>query len=335
MKQPVFSEKEIELIDFINIIWKRKWLIIIPSLFLVILIGALSFLLPKKWEVDAIIQPSKFIIRTEQGQFEEIIPVMPKQIANQINQKAYNNIIADELKIDIINFPNLKAVNIQDTNLVQVSIREQDTEKAKRILQALFEHLKTQLDDKVDVETKSIDSSIKSLETEKLRIEEEIKLTNNKLNIVKQRKEEIEKEMSDTRKRVKELEEEQRLYLKKQTRSESESLAMLLYSNEIQQSLMNYNTLNELLTNKRLEEEDINLEIEKKEEKIKQLGIQITDLNDRKRRIDNARLIKKPTASLSPVTPNKKLIVAVTGIIGLLIFTMLAFFLEYIEKKKA
>jgi len=335
MKQPVFSEKEIELIDFINIIWKRKWLIIIPSLFLVILIGALSFLLPKKWEVDAIIQPSKFIIRTEQGQFEEIIPVMPKQIANQINQKAYNNIIADELKIDIINFPNLKAVNIQDTNLVQVSIREKDTEKAKRILQALFEHLKTQLDDKVDVETKSIDSSIKSLETEKLRIGEEIKLTKNKLNIVKQGKEGIEKEMNDTRKRVKELEEEQRLYLKKQTRSESESLAMLLYSNEIQQSLMNYNTLNELLTNKRLEEEDINLEIEKKEEKIKQLGIQITDLNDRKRRIDNARLIKKPTASLSPVTPNKKLIVAVTGIIGLLIFTMLAFFLEYIEKKKA
>jgi len=334
MKQPVFSEKEIELIDFINIIWKRKWLIIIPSLFLVILIGALSFLLPKKWEVDAIIQPSKFIIRTEQGQFEEIIPVMPKQIANQINQKAYNNIIADELKIDIINFPNLKAVNIQDTNLVQVSIREKDTEKAKRILQALFEHLKTQLDDKVDVETKSIDSSIKSLETEKLRIGEEIKLTKNKLNIVKQGKEGIEKEMNDTRKRVKELEEEQRLYLKKQTRSESESLAMLLYSNEIQQSLMNYNTLNELLTNKRLEEEDINLEIENKEEKIKQLGIQITDLNDRKRRIDNARLIKKPTASLSPVTPNKKLIVAVTGIIGPLIFTMLAFFLEYIEKKK-
>ena len=39
-------ENEIELIDFLNIIWKRKLFIITSTLFLVIAVGIISFLLP-------------------------------------------------------------------------------------------------------------------------------------------------------------------------------------------------------------------------------------------------------------------------------------------------
>jgi len=110
---------------------------------------------------------------------------------------------------------------------------------------------------------------------------------------------------------------------------------MLLYSNEIQQSLQYYNELNELLSSKKIEEEDINLEIENKEEEIKQLENEIENLKERKGRIDYTQLIKEPTSSPSPVSPKKILIVLIAGILGLMIFTMLAFFLEYIEKQKA
>jgi LPS O-antigen subunit length determinant protein (WzzB/FepE family) len=301
------NEGEIELIDFLNIIWKRKWLIILSTLFLVIAAGVISFLLPQKWEVSALIQPSKFLVKTAGGQYEEIVIVPPKQIAGQINQATYNNKIAAELNLDIRKFPKLKAEDLRDTNLVRVSIKEKDVEKAKLILLSLFNLLKTEPDEKVDVEMKSI--------------EEEIKASKNKLNIIKQRKKDIEKEMSDIKKRVESLEKEQRLSLKKENRSESESLAMLLYSNEIQQSLEYHNTLNELLSEKKIEEEDLNLEIE--------------NLNERKGRLDYAQLIKEPTSSLFPVSPKKKLIVLITGVLGLLIFTMLAFFLEYLEKQKA
>ena len=230
-------ENEIELMDFLNIIWKRKWLIILSTLFLVITAGVISFLLPQKWEVDALIQPSKFLVKTAVGQFEEIVIVDPKQIAGQINQATYNNKIAVELNLDIRKFPKLKAEDLRDTNLVRVSIKEKDVEKAKLILLSLFNLLKTEPDEKVDVEMKSI--------------EEEIKANKNKLNISKQREKEIEKEMSAIRKRIEVLEKEQRLSLKKENRSESESLAMLLYSNEIQQSLEYHNTLNELLSEKK------------------------------------------------------------------------------------
>ena len=260
-------EDEFALMDYLNILWKRKWLIVIPTLFLIIAVGIISFLLPPKWEIDALIQPSKFLVQTEGGQFEEIVIVDPKQIAGQINEATYDNLIATELNLDIRKFPKLRANKLKDTNLVRVSTKEKDIKKAKLILFSLFNHLKRQLDEKVDIEIKGIDSDIKSKEIEKLRIEGEIKRIKNKLNIVKQRKKDIEREMNDTRKRIEALEKEQRLSLRRENGSESESLAMLLYSNEIQQSLGYFNTLNELLSSKKIEEENINLEIENKEKK--------------------------------------------------------------------
>jgi len=300
-------ENEIGLMDYLNVLWKRKWLIIIPTFFCAIIAGAYSFLLPPVWEVNAIVQPSKYIIQTENGKYNEILIVDPKQIAGQINEEYYNNLIAAELNLDIREFPKLKAENLRDTKLLKISTKVNDVEKAKLILYSLFKHLKRDLDKKIDVEMKGI--------------EEEIKAYKNKLNIIKQRKKEIEKEMSDIRKRIESLEKEQRLSLKKENRSESESLAMLLYSNEIQQSLQYYSELNELLSEKKIEEEDVNLEI--------------GNLNERKGRIDYTQLIKEPTSSFSPVSPKKKRNVMLAGILGLMIFTMLAFFLEYLEKQKA
>jgi len=328
-------ENEFVIMDYLNIIWKRKWLIVIPTLFLIIATGVISFLLPPKWEIDAIIVPSKFLVQTEGGQFEQIMIADPKQIVGQINETTYDNLIATELNLDIRKFPKLKAENLRDTNLVRVSTKENDTEKAKLILFSLFNHLKRQFDEKVDIEIKGIDSGIKSQEIEKLRIEGEIKRNKNKLDIVKQRKKDIGKELNDISKRIEALEKEQRLSLKRENRSESESLAMLLYSNEIQQSLRYFNTLNELLSNKKIEEENINLGIENKEKTINQLENKIDNLNERKGRIDYTQLIKEPTSSLYPVNPKKKLNVLIAGILGLMAFTMLAFFLESLEKQKA
>ena len=328
-------EDEIKLMDLLNLLWKKKWLIILPTLFCVVIVGIISFRLPHIWEVDAMIQPSKILVKTEQGQFEEVVIVSPRQIVGQISQESYNRLIAAELNLNIRTFPKLKAENLKDTNLVKVSIRERNTEKAKLILFSLFKHLKAELDEKIDIEMKGIDSQIKNQEIVKTMIDDQIKVFKSKLRIVKQRKKEIEAEMSDVRKRIKSLEEEQSANLKKEKRSESESLGMLLYSNEIQQSLRYHNTLNELLNNKKIEEENLNLELDNGDKKISQIENTVNDLNEKRGRIDYAQLIKEPTSSLSPVSPRKKLNVLIAGILSLMIFTFLAFFLEYIRKNKA
>ncbi len=329
------DKNEIELIDYLNILWKRKWLILIPTLFLIVTAGVISFLSPPKWEVDAIIMPSKFLVQIEGGPPKEVLPVEPKQIAAQINQAVYNNLIGAELNLETRKFPRLKAENPKDTNLVRVSIKGKDIEKAKLILNSLFNHLKKELNAQADIETIEIDSEIKSKEIEKLTLEGKCSEAKNELTLIKRRRQEIAKEMTEIRKKTEELEKEQHLILKKKNRSESEILAMLLYSSTIQQNSMNHNTLNELLSSKKIEEKLIHLEIKNKERLINQIEDEIDILNERKGRIDFAQLVKEPTSSKSSGSPKKLLKVMIVVPLGLIIFAMLAIFLEYIEEQKA
>ena len=368
-------EDEFVLMDYLNIIWKRKWLIVIPTLFLVIAVGIISFLLPKQWEIDAILVPGKFLIQDQQGGFKEIMVVDPKQIANQINKKSYDHLIATELNLDIMEFPKLKAENIRDTKLVQVSIKENDVEKAKLILHSLFNRLSKELDKKIDVEIKGIDigiannkNLIKQKELDKKNKLGEIKLNQieknktrqemfsggKKLKISENRVKSIMDELKTVKKRIDELERLQREALAEKKEGIN-AISLLLYSNEVQQSLRYYNTLDEKLSNEKIIQENLNLSIKKKNEEIKQFDTQIERikteinkinneidiiknniefLNERKGRIDYTQLIKEPTSSLYPVSPKKKLNVLIAGALGLMAFTMVAFFLEYLEKHK-
>ena len=328
-------ENKIELMNYLNVLWKRKWFIIIATFLIIAATALISFLLPPKWEVDAIISPSKFFYKTEGGQLQELQFVTPSFIAGLINQAAYTNIIATKLSLDIKDIPKLNAEILQNTNLVEVSTKEKDVEKAKLILQSLLNHLKEIFDWYADRKIREIDSQIKSKEIEKSILEGEIKASKNKLNIIKQRKQEIEKEMSDFRGRIKELEKERRLILNKKNQNECEGLVMLLYSNEIQQSSMNHNILIEFFGNKNIEEEIINLEIKYNERLIYQKENEITDLNARKMDIHHAQITKEPTSSISPVSPKKLLNILIAFPLGFIIFTMLAFFFEYIEKQKS
>lgn len=328
---------DIDLVDLLIVLWKRKWLIIIPTFLLVFAVGLYSFLSPKVWKIDAIILPSKYIIQIENAPipYTEIVVVDPKQIAEQISNDSYNNLIAAKLNIDVRKIPKITAENPKDTHLLIVTTKEKDVEAAKLILFSLFELLKNELDTKANIEINGIESQIKSNEIEKIRVEKEIETFKNMLNLVKQRMNNIEKEMSEARIGIASLQKEQQLNLKKQNRGDSESLAMLLYSNEIQASLRYYNSLNELLSTKKFDEENIKLEIKNSEEKIKAIENAIDNLKTKKGRIDLTQLFKEPTCSLNPVSPKKKLNILITGILSLAIFTMLALFIENLEKRKS
>jgi len=396
-------ENEIQLIDILNVIWKRKWLIIIPTFFCVVIAAAVSFLLPKVWEVDAIMLPSKFFVQTEQGEFAEVVVTDPKQIAGQINQKSYNSLIASELNLDINKFPRLSAENLRDTKLVRIVIRDEDIARAKSILQSLFNHLKIELDRKIEVETKDLDTqitlkensirdmengiktkeneikkknneiklkdlAIQSKEIEKDRIKQEIESDQNKLKISEQRVESIMEEMKSVKGRIDELDKQLNKVISEK-REGSEAVSLLLYSNEIQQNLRYYNTLDEKLSIEKVTQENLRLSTKENLEKIRQTDNQISQTNtekqiimteistimneieniknkinttqseirllgDKKLRIDYAQLVKEPTSSLYPVSPRKKMNVLIAGFLGVFIFTMLAFFLEYVEKQR-
>ena len=70
-------------------------------------------------------------------------------------------------------------------------IKEKEIEKAKLILHSLCDQLKRELGKMVNAEIIRIDSQINSKEGEKSILKEEINAYKNKLNITKQRKDEI------------------------------------------------------------------------------------------------------------------------------------------------
>ena len=328
-------EDKIELMNYLNVLWKRKWLIMIATFLFTAVTAVVSFLLPSKWEVDAIFEPSKYVIRDEGGIFRENFFSTPQEIADYTNIGGYNNLIATDLSINIKDLSKLKAEKPTITNLVRFSVEEKDVKKARLILNSLLNYLKTAYDQMADVKRERIDSQIKSKQVEISFLEEDIKTFKNKLNIIKQRKQKIEKKINDIRKRINKLEKEQRLILNEKKGGESDILIILLYSNEIQQSSINHTILNELYGNKILEEENINLEIRDKERKKYLIENEIINLNGEKGRIYYSRIIKEPSSSTSPVSTNKLLNILIAAPLGFIIFTMIAYFLEYLEKQKA
>lgn len=395
---------QLELIDILRVIVKRRWLIIIPTALCVLATAILSFTLPPVWEIDSIFLPSKFFVQTEQGGFEEVVVTDPKQIAGQINEQSYQVLLAEELKIDLIKFPKIKAENLKDTKLVRTIVREKDVEKGKAILRSLFLHLKDDLDTKINVELKGIDTAItgkqntvKNLENEIKSRENEIKRKNseiklkdiviqsreiekdkfgkeietdqNKIKISVARVASITEEMKSVKGRIDDLDKQLKKVIAEKTEG-ADAVGLLLYSNEVQQNLRYYNTLDEKLSIERVSQENIQLNIKNNQENIRQIDTQISQaitekdiirieintilndieklkiqidtllseksfLEDKKKRIDYARIVKEPRASLWPVAPRPFRYTAAAGALGFITFAILALLIEYFQKNLA
>lgn len=330
---PIEQNEEINLWEYIELLRKRKWLIIIPTFILVLIVGIYSFLQTPVWEIDAVLQPSKFVTQTQDGKFEEILVSDPKQIAGEINQASYNSIIAAETNIDLPKMPKIQAENLRDTKLVRIWVRDPDIEKGKRILDILFAKLQSELDKKVDIELKGIVSKIDSLNIQKDKINQEFISNENKLRISEDRFQNIIAEMKTVKKRIDDIDQQLKKAIDEQKQS-IDAIAMLLYSNETQNNLRYYNTLDESLRAEKVNQETLRLDNKTKNGNLKEIDTQINLLHEKKGRIDYSRWVKVPTSSINPVAPKKKTNVLVAGICGLFFFGFLAFFLEYAEKNK-
>jgi capsular polysaccharide biosynthesis protein len=384
------KEQSINLMEYAEVVWRRKWLILLPTIGCAILAGIYSFSLPKKWEITALIQPGKFTNQTVDGKLEEVVVTDPKQLAAQINQEAYNNLVAAELNLDIRKFPVLLAESLKDTRLVKVSIRDKDVQKSKAVISSLFSLVKSDLDKRIDVEIKTIDAQnvntenmikqknvdiqssglekenlnldIQSSELEKENLRKEISTFQNKLAISELRVKNLLEEMKSVKTRAESIDEQQKKILTEKKEG-NEAISILLYSNEIQQNLRYYNSLEDSMSNEKVNQENLKLSVEAKTNAIKNVSLnietkrnaikqidtqiektkndidglknQITLSTQKKGRIDYTSLTKEPTSSLYPVAPNKKQNILIAGVLAFLAFTSLAIFLDSMKRYKS
>jgi capsular polysaccharide biosynthesis protein len=81
-----------------------------------------------------------------------------------------------------------------------------------------------------------------------------------------------------------------------------------------------------------LEEEDINSALQGENATINKLNNSIANLKERKGRIDYTEVIKKPTPSISPISPKKKINILIAALIGVMLFLLIAFLFEYLQE---
>ena len=100
------ENKEIELVDYLRIIWKKKWLILFGTLLFLIIAIVMSYMMKQVYEIDSIIQPGKFFIQNQSGHFEQVVVEEPLQIADKVKHRSYNVKIAAELNMSVSNIPD-------------------------------------------------------------------------------------------------------------------------------------------------------------------------------------------------------------------------------------
>lgn len=348
MQQEEMEFERTNFMEYFAVAWKRRWQIIIPTFALAVLAAAASFLLPKVWEVEAIISPSKYLIKNPQGESKQVFVVEPKLIVSQIMAGYYNAPIAAELNIADREFPKIMAGILGETNLIRVSVREKDIERGKKIVTALFNRQKSDFDKKTEVEISGLmDAQAEQAKNKILDLENEIDKTNmeiqsdrTKLKITEQRISSITEEMSSVKTRIEELDKLQQKSLAEKKEG-AETLALLLYSNEVQVNLRYLNSLDDKKSAEQMSVINLVYSIKNKESAIRKLqntssnaknGIKLVE--DKKNGIEYSQLVRDPAPSSGPISPNKREIVLIAGLIGFCLSVLIAFFMEYLKNQE-
>jgi len=156
------NDDEINLIDYIKVVIKRKWLILGITLTAVLIAGIASMVSPKNYEVSTTLQI---------GNTTDILE-NTAQVAEKIKSNAYKNLLEEKLNIE--NLPEIKTETPQNTNFVSIIIETDNPEQAKQILDEinsliLLEHQEifNKRESQIKENIKEIQDELTLLETKK------------------------------------------------------------------------------------------------------------------------------------------------------------------------
>jgi capsular polysaccharide biosynthesis protein len=263
-----------------------------------------------------IIQPAKFLAQNPAGQFIDVVMSDPRQIAMAVNQRSYDAAIAAELKTDVLRVPSVRAEVLRETRLVKLSTNSRDPERGALILRTLYRLLKNGLDKKLQIEIDTIETEIKKNASQAELLVKQNAILDNRLRILAQREREILAEKNAAGERIARLQKEQAEALRS---GGKEALAQLVFSSIIQESYQYINTLDESLLDKRSKGEDLAQRRKENEQAIEVLGNTNLGLAEKKGKYDYTEMLKEPTVTRSPISPQKTRNVLLAGVLGLLL----------------
>lgn len=284
---------EIDLIDLIRVLFKRKKMIIMTTLLITALAVAVCFVLPQKYSVS-------FLLELGQDDQGKAI-VAPEAVKVAIDNDAYVDTLRSQLSLDDKAGLKFKVQTPKNTELLYVDYQTAQPAIGLKVLQQLRELIE------VDVNTKLIQK--------KNRLEKEISLARIEEESWTKKVTLLEAQIEQQRQSIAHLMQTRQDLFKKPS---PDSVALLLYSNEIKNSFEYLNQLNNTLTESQSE--------------ILSAHVTVQMLQASYDNMQGLHAYKKPTVSDQPISPKKPLIIALGFMFGFMGSVMLAFLLEYLQQ---
>jgi len=317
-----YFNDEIQLIDYMRVIWRWKWLIILGTFLCMVVAGVVSFIMPTVYEVSMTIEPGiigadkdgNFIYLDSRDNIEEKIR---GDLYNRRIEKALNiNPLKKDIKFEVrpqkeTNF--IKVTSEWEDNKVELGLRaleqlaallckeyekifyQRKGDYEKRILmkQNQIKEIETQRKD-IDKQIFKQQNQIKEIETQRKDIDKQILI---KLNEIERKKNNMklnEANLKITRERQKELLQEiknvknntENIVKQRnnvlQHKGNVDDISLLLYSTTIQQNVAYFNQLSNQINDLRKQEKTLEANIEKLDKDIINVNTEIERVKLRK-----------------------------------------------------
>jgi len=322
-------EDEINLIDYLRVLWKWKWLIIGGTLICAIVAAVISLQMPRIYEISTVIEPGIAGVRDD-GSFVYLDSVA--NVNGKINEGVYNRKIEETLHLDPLKTEvKFKSAIVKKANAIKVTSqwKKGDTSLGVKVIRQLIRFLSNDYTKIIEQKEGSYSNQIimKQNEINNMETRKNLQLAN--LKNIGQITEELLRAIKEVKENVEKIVRQRELLL--ENKKAGNNTTLLLYSTTVQQNVGYFNQLSNELCDLNAREGEIKAKIEEYPEDMADIKAQINTLNLEKGLISNIKTIQEPEVSLHPVKPKKMLIVLLSVVVGLFFMIFLSFFIEYIK----
>ncbi len=318
---------EINLMDYVVVILKRKWLVFGIFLIFVIATGIFNYFDPKIYEIDTSL---------EIGKIEETIIEEPIQVVKKIENNVYESSVREKLGIEG-GYSKIKAEDIKSTNLVKIKAESDNPELSKSILEEMNSLILAEHQEKINTKKELIENNIETTQDKIQLVESDIEKTKNKIKPLENDIERIENKIEYSGEEKENLEAKVEALEKVLVYEQTPGTQFALFdtkeklASKKQEIESLYSGINSLI----IDIADLNLTVNSSETSIGDLNAQINSLRASLSNIKNTEVIKKPIISDGPIKPRFLLNVVIAGVLGLSMGVFLAFGKEWWQRSKA
>jgi len=313
-----FAE-EIDLLDIARTLYNGKWLIIFGTLVCIIFAYAICRFIKPVYKMVALLEPPKIVSIERSGRKTEIYLIDSKKTILSINNGVYNAEIGKVLGLKKFGLQSLRSRVIKKSAFIELEFKTSEPKVGIKILNVLISILKR--------DTNFVVKNAVS------KFEEQISYYKNKKNHTKKMIEILKKNVSLIEKKKKGFFYEMNKLIKVSRQLQFDIKKMNSFSDRYMpvQILMKLTSLsvaiNYFLADK-INFFNINLQksILEQLNNLNAIELKIKSLNLQKEKIYSMKVIKQPEVLPEPIYPKTKLVLSVTVVMALALFSFISFF---------